>query len=291
MRWRCRTTSADMVEFDNNARWRRTPFVLSCQHLLFRKALLSRRVRTLACSPKSCFVVCFLAGGISYSSGPPIFVYTLIHIFPHIVEIGSQLHMHLQTRPPFAFDYLQWEMASGKSVSPSFSAPGFDIAAGQKLVGCIPETLVASDFMGGLVYYLVQHKFAHGELYQEVQDFYRKNEIQDQMPHLTPSLLIKSGKERKFSPSLLQRQATLADSWAEGYVGGNNFENTVAPVAKQPQQSWDPEAFGEAGLRLTVVFVGMRIIRDSFHCKTELHMFLEQPHQRMKPSLVWTYRT
>ena len=52
------------------------------------------------------------------------------------------------------------------------------------------------------MYYLVQHKFArqqtHGELYQEVEDFYRKKEIQDQMPHLTPSLLIKSGKRETF---------------------------------------------------------------------------------------------
>ena len=27
--WRCRTTSADMLEVDNNARCRRTPFILS----------------------------------------------------------------------------------------------------------------------------------------------------------------------------------------------------------------------------------------------------------------------
>ena len=72
------------------------------------------------------------------------------------------------------------------------------------------------------------------------------------MPHLTPSLLIKSAKKKKKSPSLLQRQATLADSWVEGYVGGNDFENTVAPAAKQLQQSWDPEAIREAGLRLPV---------------------------------------
>ena len=108
------------------------------------------------------------------------------------------------------------------------------------------------------------------------------------MPHLTPSLLIKR-KKRKISPSLLQRQATLADGRAEGYIGGNDFQNTIAPAAKQLQQSWDPEAFREASLHLPVFFVGMRIIHGSFHCKPKLHMFLEQPHQRLNPSLVWTY--
>ena len=40
-----------------------------------------KRVHTLACILKSCLVVCFLAGGISYSSGPPIFVYTYISAY------------------------------------------------------------------------------------------------------------------------------------------------------------------------------------------------------------------
>ena len=86
------------------------------------------------------------------------------------------------------------------------------------------------------------------------------------------------------STSLLQRQDTLADSRAEGYVGGSDFEDTVAPAAKQLQQSWDPEAFSVAGLRLPVLCVGMRTMRGSFHCKPKLHMFLEQPHQRLNPS-------
>ena len=31
---RCKTTSADMLEVDSNARWRQTPLILSCQHPL-----------------------------------------------------------------------------------------------------------------------------------------------------------------------------------------------------------------------------------------------------------------
>ena len=69
---------------------------------------------------------------------------------------------------------------------------------------------------------------------------------------LDPKPLNQERKKKKISPSLLQRQATLADSWAEGYVGGNDFQNTIAPAAKQLQQSWDPEAFREAGLHLPV---------------------------------------
>ena len=100
---------------------------------------------------------------------------------------------------------------------------------------------------------------------------------------LDPRPVDQERQKEKFSPSLLQRQATLADSWAEGYVGGNEFEDTVAPAARQLQQSWDPEAFRVAGLQLAVLFVAMRIIRTSIHCQPKLHMFLEQPPPETEP--------
>ena len=104
------------------------PFILSRQHLLSRKGLLSRRVHKLACILKPCLVVCFLAGGISYSSGPPIFVYTYISAYCRNRITTS--HAPASTTAAH-FDYLPREMASGQFVSPSFSAPGFDIAACQ----------------------------------------------------------------------------------------------------------------------------------------------------------------
>ena len=153
--WRGRTTSADMLEVDNNARWRQTPLILSCQHLLSRKALLSRRVHTLARIFSSCSVACFLAGGISYSSGPPIFVYT--HISAYCRNRITTSHAPASTT---AFRILIF--CNGKRPVVNPSAPRFQrpVLTSQqvKLVGCIPETSVAADFMDGLMHDLVQHK-------------------------------------------------------------------------------------------------------------------------------------
>ena len=146
--WRCRTTSADMLEVHNDARWRRTPFILSCQNLLSRKAPLSRRVHTLACILKSCLVVCFLAGSISCSSGPPIFVFTYVSAYCRNRVTTS--HAPASTT---AFRILS--ICNGKWPVQNPSAARFQrlVLTSQqvKLVGCIPETSVAADFMGGLM--------------------------------------------------------------------------------------------------------------------------------------------
>ena len=130
IRWRCRTTSADMLEVDNNARWRRTPFILSRQHLLSRKALLSRRVHTLACIFESCLVVRFFAGGIPYSSGPPIFVYTYI---------SAYCRNRITTSHAPASTTAFCTLTVANSSAPRFQRP---VLTSQQveLVGCIPET-------------------------------------------------------------------------------------------------------------------------------------------------------
>ena len=125
------------------------------RNLLSRKALLSRRVHTLACSFKSCLVVCCLAGGISYSSGPPIFVYTYISAYCRNRVTTSRAPASTTAFRILMICNGRWR---GTSVSPSFSAPGFDIAAGQT-GWSHPRDLsdsAAADFMGGLMYYFVQ---------------------------------------------------------------------------------------------------------------------------------------
>ena len=119
-------------------------------------------------------------------------------------------------------------MASGESVSPSLSVPGFASPAGQ--IGWLHSTdlIVTADFT---MYYVVQHKLPGSKpkekcaaLHQEMQNLYRQNEIQDQMPHLTPGLLIKNGKTGENVPKLTAKAGQcraltpLAATWAERYV-------------------------------------------------------------------------
>ena len=249
-----------MLEVDDNAPWRRTSFFLSCQNLLSRKALQSRRVHTLAAGMhfKIMFDCLF--------SRKRHLLFTRSSIVYTYISAYCKNRITTSHAPASTTAFRILIICNGKWPVVNPSAPRFQrlVLTSQQvtLVGCIPETSVVADFVCGLMYYLgpaqVARQQTHGELNQEVQDFHRKEEIQDQMPHLTPSLLIKN---------LTAKAGHLGRQLGGGVCrGGNDFENTVAPAAKQLQQSWDPEAFREAGLRLPVLFVGMRIICGSFHC-------------------------
>ena len=111
-------------------------------------------------------------------------------------------------------------ICNGKWPAVNPSAPRFQRPAltspQVKLVGCILETSVAADFMGGLMHYLVQHKLPGSKPTRIVPRSARLiSKDRDPRPDAALNLkpLDQERKKRKFSPSLLQRQATLADSW------------------------------------------------------------------------------
>ena len=83
---------------------------------------------------------------------------------------------------------------------------------------------MAADFTGGLMYYLgpaqVARQQTHEELYQEVQDFYRKERDPRPDAALDPKPLDQERKREKIFPKLIAKAGHLGRQLGGGVCRG-----------------------------------------------------------------------
>ena len=209
----------------------------------------------------------------------------------------------------------QWEVYTRiienvYALSPLFSFPWFDIEIIRLDWLHVVDQGVAADFLGNLFYCVMQklpgnsRKERCQSLWELIQVFYDKKDVQDRLQTLIPTMVRQGNKAPKLrgGAAVVRALVPFAVVLAESTLSNTDErERTMITAAKHLNDCYkrlSADEFHGLGLKENAIrFAGTYIALSQtstdqklWRVKPKMHLFLELCDGSVEPSKIWTYR-